>query len=341
MDNTKALVLFSGGLDSTLAVKLLVEQGIEVVGITFTTPFTNPSIEGAKELNIPLKIIHLGEEYLEIVKLPKYGYGKNMNPCIDCKIFMLKRAKEYMAQVGAEFIATGEVLGERPKSQKKDALWIIERDSDLKGLLLRPLSAKLLPATIAEEKGWVNREKLLNIQGRSRKPQMALAKEFGITTYETPAGGCLLTDPIFSRKLKDLFTCLKDDTSLNDIQLLTIGRHFRLSPTTKIIVGRNDEENKKLLEFQVLNLQVLNLLAQVDDILFKVVNFPGPITILRGKGGKVTQEHLELTARLTARYSKAKEEDMVAVEYWGATTPGKKILSVSPIKDSELVSIRI
>ncbi len=325
--NKKALVLFSGGLDSTLAIKVLVEQGIEVVGITFITPFTHPSLEGAKELNIPLKIVHLGEEYLEIVRSPKYGYGKNMNPCIDCKIFMLKKAKDYMVEVGAEFIATGEVLGERPKSQKKDAFWIIERDSDLKGLLLRPLSAKLLPATMVEEKGWVNREKLLNIQGRSRKPQMALAKEFGITTYETPAGGCLLTDPIFSRKLKDLLTCLKDDTSLNDIQLLKFGRHFRLSPKTKIIVGRDDEENKKLLE-----------LAQGDDTLFKVVNFPGPITILRGE---ITQEYLDLTARITARYSKAKEEAIVAVEYWGLTTLGKKTLSVSPIKDNELVSIRI
>ncbi|MFH1563794.1 MAG: hypothetical protein ABIF11_10335 [Nitrospirota bacterium] len=337
MSNRKALVLFSGGLDSTLAIKVLVEQGLEVIGITFITPFTNPSTEGAKELNIPLKIVHLGEEYLEMVKSPKYGYGKNMNPCIDCKIFMLKKAKKYMEEIGTEFIATGEVLGERPMSQRKDTLWIIERDSDLKGLLLRPLSAKLLPPTIAEEKGLVEREKLFDIQGRSRKPQLSLVAQFGITTYETPAGGCLLTDPIFSRKLKDLFTCLKqarlvDDTStrracLNDIQLLNVGRHFRLSSKTKIIVGRDDEENKELLK-----------LAQGDDTLFKVVNFPGPITILRGE---VTPEHLDLTARITARYSKAKEESIVAVEYWELTAFNKKILSVLPIEDSELASIRI
>jgi tRNA U34 2-thiouridine synthase MnmA/TrmU len=326
--NKKALVLFSGGLDSTLAIKILLDQGIDVVAITFITPFNNLNADKLMQrIDVELKAIECGDEYIDIVKQPKYGYGKNMNPCIDCKIFMLKKAKEYMKEIGAAFIATGEVLGERPMSQRKDTLWIIERDADLKGLLLRPLSAKLLPTTIVEEKGIVNREKLLDIQGRSRKPQMALAEKFGLKSYQTPAGGCLLTDQVFSRRLKDIFTYIKDDISMNDIKLLKIGRHFRLSPKTKIIVGRDDAENKKLLR-----------LAQKDDILFKVLNFPGPITILRGE---VTHECLELTAKITARYSKAKEEALTQVTYKEFNQDKLKILTVCPIEDSYLEPIRI
>lgn len=318
--NKKALVLFSGGLDSALAIKVLLEQGIEVIAITFITPFNNLSPDKiAQGLDVELKIVHSGADYVEMVKKPKYGYGKNMNPCIDCKIFMLKKTKGYMEEVGASFVATGEVLGERPMSQRKDTLWIIERDSDLKGLLLRPLSAKLLPTTIMEEKGVVERERLLDIQGRSRKPQMALAKKFGIKTYQTPAGGCLLTDEGFSRRLKDI---LDDNISINDIELLKVGRHFRLDPKTKIIVGRDDEENKRLLG-----------LTQKGDILFKVVNFPGPITILRGEAN---QKSLELTAKITSRYSKAKEEAITQVSYREFKEDKWKILTVSPIEDSEL-----
>lgn len=318
--NKKALVLFSGGLDSTLAIKVLLEQRIEVVAITFITPFNNLEPDKiAQGLDVELKIVHSGKDYVEMVKEPKYGYGKNMNPCIDCKIFMLKKTKVYMNEIGASFVATGEVLDERPMSQRKDTLWIIERDSDLKGLLLRPLSAKLLPPTIMEEKGVVERKRLLDIQGRSRKPQMALAKKFGIKTYQTPAGGCLLTDEGFSKRLKDV---LDDNISLNDIELLKVGRHFRLGPKTKIIVGRNDEENKRLLK-----------LTQKGDILFKVVNFPGPITILRGEAN---QESLELTAKITSRYSKAKEEAITQVSYREFREDKGKILTVSPIEDSEL-----
>ncbi|MEM4701352.1 MAG: tRNA 4-thiouridine(8) synthase ThiI [Candidatus Bathyarchaeia archaeon] len=292
----KALALFSGGLDSSLAIKLIQEQGIAVEAITFLTPFSTAkeggfSVERAAEkLGTPLKVVRLGLDYLRIVRKPKHGYGRHMNPCIDCHIYMLKKAKKYAGQIGAAFIITGEVLDERPMSQHWKALKIVEEESNLKGRLLRPLSAKLLPPTEAEVKGLVDRNKLLDIRGRSRKRQLALAKAFGITEYQSPAGGCLLTYKEFSAKLRDLLRH-KKRVSMADLELLKIGRHFRLGKN-KIIVGRNKEENEKLLRLKSRN-----------DYFFEAHGCGSPITLLQGPK---TRQSVEKAAQLTAYYSDQK-----------------------------------
>jgi tRNA U34 2-thiouridine synthase MnmA/TrmU len=206
----KAIALLSGGLDSTLAAKIVLDLGIELEALNFLTVFCTCTNKGetclasqkaVSALGIPLKVLNVSEAYLPVVKNPKHGYGSNMNPCIDCRIFMLKKAKAYMEEIGASFIVTGEVLGERPMSQRRDSMRLIEKEAGLDGLILRPLSAKLLPASIPEKEDWVDREKLLKIQGRSRKPQIHLADHYGIRDYPCPAGGCLLTDPVFPLRL--------------------------------------------------------------------------------------------------------------------------------------------
>jgi tRNA U34 2-thiouridine synthase MnmA/TrmU len=292
----KALALFSGGLDSSLAIKLVQEQGIEVTAIAFLTPFYTAkeggfSIERAAErLGVPIKVVRLGLEYLRIIRKPKYGYGRHMNPCIDCRIFMLKKAKKYAREIGADFIITGEVLDERPMSQHMKALKIIEEESSLKGRLLRPLSAKLLPPTEPEKRGLVDRNRLMDIRGRSRKRQIALAKVYGITEYQSPAGGCLLTYKEFSAKLRDLLTHRKR-VSMADLELLKIGRHFRLDKN-KIIVGRNKEENERLLRLKGRN-----------DYFFEAQGCGSPITLLQGPK---TRKAIEKAAQLTAYYSDQK-----------------------------------
>jgi tRNA U34 2-thiouridine synthase MnmA/TrmU len=243
----KAIVLLSGGLDSTLAARIVLSQGISLEALNFLTPFCTCTKRGesclasqkaVKTLGIPLKVFNVSEEYLNVLKNPKYGYGSNMNPCIDCRIFMFKKAKDFMLESGASFIVTGEVLGQRPMSQRRNTMLLIEKEAGLDDLILRPLSAKFLPPTIPEREGWINRDKLLAIHGRSRKPQIKLAEDLGIRDYPCPAGGCLLTDPIFAKRVKDLMVH-QIDFSLNDIHLLKIGRHYRLSPKLKLIIGRN------------------------------------------------------------------------------------------------------
>lgn len=329
----KALVLLSGGLDSTLVVEILRQQKIEIEAVNFFTPFctcTRTKTCGyeakrvAQQFGIPLKIFSVSLEYIEVVRNPKYGYGKGMNPCIDCRIFMFKKAKDYMAEIGASFIATGEVLGQRPMSQYRRAMEIIERESGLCGLVLRPLSAKLLKPTLPEEKGWVNRDELLSISGRSRKPQIALAKKLSITDYPCSAGGCLLTEPAFAKKMKDLFE-FTPTLTLNDIHLLKVGRHFRLSEKAKVIVGRNEEENNKLLA-----------LAKEKDIILGVNNHKGPIVIIRGA---VTQDELLKAAAICARYSDNKGKGGIRVSN---VSKVEEILSgISPIDDTELEKLRI
>jgi len=304
----KALALLSGGLDSILAIKLMLNQGIDVVAINFTSPFWSSSKninwvkEISKKLKIPLINVELKEDYLKIIRKPKYGYGKNMNPCVDCKIFILRKAKRIAKEIGASFIFTGEVLGERPKSQNKKALDIIEKESGLKGKLLRPLSAKLLPETETEKKGWVKREKLLDIRGRRRERQMKLAKEFGLDEYPTPGGGCLLTYKEFANKVRDLFKH-KKKVSIKDVNFLKIGRHFRFGKN-KIIVGRNEDENKQLLKMK-----------RKNDYYFEVPDYGSPITILQGPK---TKEAIKKAATLTACYSDA--NGRVKVKY------GNKVL---------------
>jgi len=331
----KAIALLSGGLDSTLAARVMMEQGLELEALNFMTVFCTCTNRGAtclasqkavETLGIPLRVFNVSEEYLSVVKHPKHGYGSNMNPCIDCRIFMLKRAKAYMEASGAAFIVTGEVLGQRPMSQRRDAMRLIEKEAGLEGLILRPLSAKGLPVTIPEKEGWVDREKLLKIQGRSRKPQIELAGHYGIHDYPCPAGGCLLTDPGFAKRIKDLMAH-NPDFSLNDVHLLKMGRHFRFSHGVKLIVGRNEEENQKIQTF-----------AQGEDILLKVSSFPGPLSLLRGK---LEQEDLEKAAAITAHYSKAKDSKDTEVTYRSGEGDHYHSVFVLPIPRAEIERLMI
>jgi tRNA-specific 2-thiouridylase len=313
----KALALFSGGLDSILAVKLLLSQGIDVVAVNFVSAFTSCAkdnsgvAEAAKQLEVPLKVVELGDEYLKMIREPKHGYGKNMNPCIDCRIYILKKAKKIAEEIGADFIFTGEVLGERPMSQHFNALKIVEEESGLKGKILRPLSAKLLPETAIERKKLVNRKNLLGIRGRSRKPQLKLAEEFNIKSYPSPAGGCLLTCKEYADKLQDLFKHRKR-CSMADAALLKVGRHFRLGKN-KIIVGRNQAENTVLKAKKLRN-----------DYYFEVPHTGSPITVLQGAK---TKKAVKIAAALTAFYSDAKTAE-VTVNFGRENLSNSLIVSV-------------
>jgi len=329
MTQVKALSLLSGGLDSILATELIRKQDIEVVAFNVKTPFcickkdgTSEATEAANQLKVPLKVVSVEKDYLQMLRKPKHGYGKNMNPCIDCKIFMIKKAKKYAKEIGADFIFTGEVLGERPKSQHYPALRLIEEEAGLKGKLLRPLSAKLLPETVAEKKGLVDRTKLLNIQGRSRKPQFQLAKEFGIKSYPSPAGGCLLTCEEYSKKLRDLFAN-KKRVSMADVALLRVGRHFRLGKN-KIIVGRNEAENKFLAAQKT-----------PSEYYFELPDIVGPITILQGPK---TKNAIETAAKLTAYYSDA-ETAKVKVNFGREALNKSLIVSVPDKADVDKLRV--
>ncbi len=290
-----ALLLFSGGLDSILVLKLLEEQNIKVIPLYFKSVFINNDVENENFRFLPhLEIINFSKKQLEIIKNPRYGYGKNLNPCIDCHLAMLKEAKKIMKEKGCDFIATGEVLGERPMSQNKASLELVERKSSLEGFLLRPLSAKLLEPTAAEKVGLIKRDKFLAIRGRGRSEQMALAKKYKVTKFPSPAGGCLLTDTAFSERLKKLLK-KKPDPTLSDLKLLKLGRHF-WQENVLIVVGRNDEENKKIKKT-----------AQENDILMELKNFTGPLTLVRGEN--ILNETIKKAQQLTAHYStKAREK---------------------------------
>ncbi len=339
--NPKAIALLSGGLDSTLAVRLILDQGIAVEALNFVTPFCTCNRRGrcearhvAEEFGIPWKTIAITEEFFPVIKDPRYGYGSGMNPCLDCRILMFSRARERMEEIGAAFVFTGEVLGQRPMSQHRQAMRIIDRESGLDGRLLRPLSARLLEPTIPEKEGLVDRERLLDIQGRSRKPQMALAEERGITDYPCAAGGCLLTDPGFARRMRDLVR-FRPDFDLNDVNLLKAGRHFRLLPGAKAVVGRNEEENRRL-----------QILARKDDVLFEVKGCGSPTTLLRGEVGKA---EMHLAAAITARYSDAAassrdvaaEDDGIKVYYGTDYAVLNEAILVSPSHEDELIRLRI
>lgn len=240
------VAMISGGLDSALAAKLMLEQGIAVHGLFLAASWgccEKPKAQAvAQQLGIPLMVLGVGDAYVDVIKNPKYGYGTQMNPCVDCRIYMFTIAKRYMEELEAGFIVTGEVIGQRPMSQMRRPLGIIEQDSGLEGLLLRPLSARLLAPTVPEQLGIVDRSKLLGLSGRSRHEQLDLARQFGMTEFSQPAGGCLLTDETFAKKAKDLFAHEEHPTT-RDMELLTIGRHVRIRPDLKIIVGRNELEN--------------------------------------------------------------------------------------------------
>jgi tRNA-uridine 2-sulfurtransferase len=321
----KAIAMISGGLDSTLALALVRRQGIAVKAITFYTGFCitetqrrkggradgtvprNEALRAAADLEVEIEYVDIsGSDYLDMLVQPKYGYGANANPCVDCRIFMMSRAREIMVAEGADFVFTGEVLGQRPKSQRRDTLRIIERESGLDGRLLRPLSAKLLPPTLPERDGLVDRERLLDISGRSRLRQLALAQELGVSDYPQPAGGCCyLTDESFSRKFFDVLDAREAAgeerrIAKDDVVLLSTGRHFRLSPRAKLVVGRTEVENA-LLEHHVPGRSRL----EARGVL-------GPIAVVEGVP---TWEERMLAARIVARYGKGKDLPRVAVEW--------------------------
>jgi len=301
----KAIALFSGGLDSTLAMKLIIDQGIEVIAVNINTGFGGTKDRRAHMQNMcdqvgaTLKIVDIQHEYLQDVLFDaKHGYGKNFNPCIDCHGFMFKVAKRLMKDEGASFLISGEVLGQRPMSQNPDALNTVLDIGDVDGLLLRPMCAKHLKPTIAEENGWVDREKLLDISGRGRTTQMKLAEKFGLTDYESPGGGCLLTDEGFSIKIRDFIEY--DKFEVPDIPVLKSGRHFRLPNGAKLVVGRNQEENEKL-----------EAIENEKFLLIKPHGMPGPSSLLSVSAKK---EDRELAARIIITYSKIEQGKEYGVE---------------------------
>ena len=295
----KAISLLSGGLDSILAVKLVQNQNIDVIGFTCTTPFFNAvkAQAAADQIHLPLMVVDITNEHLQMLKSPRYGYGKNMNPCIDCHTLMLNFAGRKMEEIGADFLVTGEVMGQRPMSQTKQSIGVVAKNSGYADYILRPLSAQLLEPVKAEREGKIDRTKLLAISGRGRKDQMRLAEEFGIRDYPPPAGGCLLTDPIFSRRLRDLISH-SEDRRIRDYELLKFGRHFRMEAIGKIIVGRNKSDN-----------EALHKLSLEEDLICSMVDFPGPC-VLAPYGN---ESSIATAASLCVRYSDAPDDTEASV----------------------------
>ena len=331
----KAIALISGGLDSMLAAKTVMEQGIHVEGINFFTGFCveghthairerdkakpkrNNSLWVAEQLGIKLHIVDVIEEYKKVLINPKHGYGANMNPCLDCKIFMVSKAKQWIVENNFDFIITGEVIGQRPMSQRKATMPIVAKESGADDLLLRPLCAKNLPATLPEREGWVDREKLHDITGRSRKPQMAMAEKFGIDDYAQPAGGCcFLTDKSYSAKLVDLWKARDSrDYELDDVMLLKVGRHIRPKAHFKLIVAREEGEGRFMQGYKR------------DYISMLCTSHSGPLVLL---DGSLSAEDLYLAASITARYGQgrdAEQVDMAIMEKDGS----ERTIQVKPL----------
>jgi len=295
MKKRKALALLSGGLDSMLAAKLIIDQGIEVVGLYLESPFgCEENLEAvSKHLGIKLKIIRKGMSYVNLVKDPKYGYGKNMNPCIDCRIYMFKIARQVMDNMDADFMITGEVIGQRPMSQRKEAMSLIDRDSAVEEVILRPLSAKFFPPTKMELEGWVDREKLLNISGRSRTEQFRWAKDLKLKDYSAPAGGCLLTDANFTPRLKGFFE-RTNNPSMVEVRLIRHGRHFDLSDGSHLVIGRNEKENDQMWE-------VTKHAVNEGNMTYFRPEFSGPDAVLSSGDSEAVYDEV---GALIAKYAK-------------------------------------
>ena len=315
----RALGLMSGGLDSMLAVRVLLDQGIEVRGITFQTPFFGPegAQKAADQLGVVLLVVDIGEVHLQMLKNPQYGYGSQMNPCIDCHALMLNTAGRIMDEEGFDLLATGEVLGQRPMSQRKDALRAVEKLSGYGGYILRPLSARLLPETVPEREGKVDRQRLLDIRGRSRKRQMALAAHYSIVEYPSAGGGCILTKAGFADRLKDLLAT-QENVGLHEVELLKWGRHFSLPGGKRLVVGRVHGDNVKLQE-----------LAREEDLLLRVKGVPGPTGII---AAMAAEQEVELAAHIVAAYSDVQTGKEAIVEVSGKEER-KITVTVRPKKD--------
>lgn len=330
----KAVGLLSGGLDSTLAVRVMTDMGYDVTALNIETPFCNCSADirctqtkRSANLKIDYKRAYAGQDYVELVKNPLHGHGKNMNICIDCRIYMLKKAKTLMEDIGAEVVFTGEVVGQRPMSQHTRALKIVEEESGLKGRLLRPLSGKLLKPTILEEKGNISRDQLFDIQGRGRKAQMRMAEQFQIEKYPSPAGGCMLTDEAFAERLRDAFKHGED--SLQSVSTLKYGRHFRLEDGAKIIAGRTEKENK-----------MLKALCDANTTVFTVHGLSSTYTFL---DGDLTDRNMRFAGGVAARYSKGKHLESVEIKWWSDNNGSNEaqLFSVKPLSDDELKKYKI
>jgi hypothetical protein len=322
----------SGGLDGILATRIVMDQGVEVIALHFVSPFFGYESEGEdfvrrmrEKYGIRVETHDVSRKYMEMLKSPAHGYGKQFNPCVDCKILMVKEAVGMMEDYGARFIVSGEVVGQRPMSQRRDAMRIIERDSGAERILLRPLSAKLLPPTVAEEEGWVDRDALFDFSGRTRKPQMSLAERYGIIDYPTPAGGCCLTDPVIAKRIKRLYE-LKGNPEPADIPPLREGRPFYLGDGVILTVGRDEKENERI-----------ERIATEGDIFIRLVSIPGPLGMLRGENGA---QKIALAMAIVARYSRARDEK--AVDVGAGPTPHSfdRVSTVTPASDEEIANRR-
>jgi len=331
-----AVALFSGGLDSALAILLILRQNIEVTALTFMTHFgcdlgdrsscgSNP-YPTAEKFGFNVKLMHLGQKFIDIVENPRFGRGAHMNVCVDCRILMLSEAKAFMEMTNADFLITGEVVGQRPFSQVRDKIFLTEREAGVRGKLLRPLSAKLLPPMDAELSGLVDREQLEGIQGRSRKRQLELAREFGLEDYPSPAGGCLLTDAGYSNRLRDLLAH-SEHLGFDDLNLLKVGRHFRLDVRTKVVVGRNADENKLIMGYR----RDYHILLEAPDV-------GSPLTLLIGDG---SEDNLRKAAIITARYSSARHESQVRVVSRRESDGVTAEWIVPPARDEDLALIAV
>ena len=336
----KAVALISGGLDSLLAAKAVMEQGVHVEGINFYTGFCveghthairkkdkakpkrNNALWVAEQLGIKLHIVDVIEEYKDIVINPSHGYGQHMNPCLDCKGFMVKKAHQWIEENNFDFIITGEVIGQRPMSQRKDTMPVIARESGAGDLLVRPLCAQHLPPTLPEQEGWLDREQLFDFSGRTRKPQMALAEQYGFEDYAQPAGGCcFLTDAHYSKKIADLWASRGERRyELDDIMLLKVGRHIRPKKHFKLIIGREEGENNFLSGYR-------KMFATI-----KITSHAGPLTLI---DGEVNDEDIELAARISARYSQGRTAEKVEVEFTNKQGVSK-LMEVVPMPVSQL-----
>ncbi|MCU7850702.1 MAG: tRNA (5-methylaminomethyl-2-thiouridylate)-methyltransferase [Candidatus Thiodiazotropha sp. (ex Monitilora ramsayi)] len=336
----KAAALISGGLDSLLAARVIQEQGIHVEGINFYTGFCveghthairkkdrqkekrNNALWVAEQLGIKLHIVDIVEDYKQVVLNPKHGYGANLNPCLDCKIFMVSKALEWIKAKGFDFIITGEVIGQRPMSQRKETMPVVADESGAEDLLLRPLCACNLPETLPEREGWVDRQQLHDFSGRSRKPQMALAAKFGFEDYAQPAGGCcFLTDAQYSVKLADLWRARgSKQYEMDDIMLLKVGRHLRPAPHFKLIISREEGEGNFLRGYR----------RQYPHL--TTVSHPGPLALI---DGEVDEDDIELAARLVARYSQGRSEEEVVLAFTDIEA-NQKELKVRPLQPHEI-----